>query len=170
MRVIERAAKYFKPDSFIHYDDTATERATFMSPEVYREIIKPAHTKINEAARAYGMIPQTHICGYCTDIIEDTIEEGSEAWQAAQPMNDIAGIIEKYGDRLAVIGGFDSNGAPGLPGASIDDVIAEVDRCIEEYGRYGRAYGFFGFFIGPADDPEIPAKFGAMINRILEMR
>lgn len=170
IRVIERAAKYFKPDAFVLYDDVATERATFMSPESYRELIKPCHTKMNEAALAYGMIPEEHICGYCEDIIEDAIDEKAAAWQAAQPMNDIAGIIERYGDRFSVIGGYDSNGTPGLPGVTPEEIVAEVDRCFEEYARFGRAYGFFGFFLGAMDDEVTGAKFGAMIQAVMEHR
>ena len=170
VRVIERAYEYFKPDTFVHYDDTATERATFMSPETYRELIKPSHKKINDAALAYGMIPETHICGYCTEIIEDTIEEGSAAWQAAQPMNDIAALIEKYGDRFAIIGGFDSNGGPGLPDSTPEEITADIDRCWEEYGKFGKAYGFFGFFLGAMDDPVTMGKYGIMIQHILGKR
>lgn len=170
IRVIERAAKYFKPDTFVHYDDVATERATFMSPETYRELIKPGHTRINEAALAYGMIPETHICGYCTEIIGDVIEEKSAAWQAAQPMNDIAGLLEKYGDKFAIIGGYDSNGKPGLPDATPEEIVAEVDRCYEEYGKFGKSYGFFGFFLGAMDDPATMAKYGVMIQRVMEKR
>lgn len=134
IEIVKKAAQYFKPDFFTSFDDVATERGLFMSPGVYRELIKPHHKRLNDAVKAYGMEPIMHTCGKCEDIIGDFIEEGAVAWSSAQPVNDIRGILEKYGDSIAVIGGYDSNGRPGQPGASAEEVEAEVKRCIEEYG------------------------------------
>lgn len=164
--LLERVAKYLKPDAYVHYDDVATDRSLFMSPEVYREFIKPCHTRMNDAARALGMIPEIHVCGYCTDILEDLIEEGSQAWQSAQPVNDIPDIIERLGDRLSVIGGYDSNGKPGYPDVSDETIRADVDRCMDEYGKFGRAYGFFGFFLGTPGSPEIVHKYSVMYDQL----
>ena len=164
--LLERVAKYLKPDAYVHYDDVATDRSLFMSPEVYREYIKPAHKKMNDAAIALGMIPEIHICGYCTDILPDVIEEGSVAWQAAQPVNDIPHIIETMGDKLSVIGGYDSNGRAGFPDVTDDEIRAEVDRCYDEYGKYGKSYGFFGFFLGAPGSPEIVHKYGVMSDQL----
>lgn len=167
--IIERAAKYFKPDAYVHYDDVATERSLFMSPEVYREFIKPTHTRMNDAAKALGIIPEIHICGKCEVILPDVIEEGSYAWQAAQPMNDIAGIIETYGDRLTVIGGYDTQGRPASPDATDEEIIAEVDRCVAEYGKFGHSYGFFGFFLGGMSNPDIARRYGVMLGRYAQV-
>lgn len=167
IRLIERVDKYFKPDAFINYDDVATERSLFMAPDIYRNLIKPRHKRMNDAAIAYGMMPQQHCCGYCTEIIPDFIDEGSVAWQAAQPTNDIANIIETYGDKISVIGGYDTQGRPGLPGVTNEEIIEEVNRCMREYGKFGRAYGFFGFFLGSFEDPEIMAKMGVMIQQAM---
>ena len=169
IRLLERVATYFKPDAYVHYDDVATDRSLFMDPSVYREFIKPAHTRMNEAAIALGMVPEIHVCGYCSDIIPDIIEEGSAAWQSAQPMNDIAGIIEQYGDKLAVIGGYDSNGAPGAPNLTDETIIAEVDRCFDEYGKYGRSFSLFGLpGLGSFADPAYMRRFGVMSGRLAE--
>ena len=165
--LIERVAKYFKPDAYVHYDDVATERSLFMSPEVYREFIKPAHTRMNDAAKALGILPEIHVCGKCEDIIGDLIEEGSHAWQSAQPTNDLVSIIENYGDRISVIGGYDTQGAPALPTATDEQIITEVDRCLATYGGFGRAYGFMGFFLGAMDDPIIAGRYGVMFGRYL---
>lgn len=160
--LIERVAKYLKPDAYVHYDDVATNRSLFMSPEVYRTFIKPAHTRMNDAAKALGIIPEIHICGYCTDILPDVIEEGSVAWQAAQPVNDIPEIIQTLGDRLSVIGGYDSNGTPGFADVTDEEIVAEVERCYNEYGKFGYGYAFFGFFLGVPGSPEIVHKYGVM--------
>ena len=156
--LLERVAKYMKPDAYVHYNDVATERSLFISPETYREFIKPCHIRMNEAARSLNIIPEVHICGKCESIIEDIIEEGSVAWQSAQPMNDIAHIIETYGDKLGVVGGYDTQGIASTALASEEQLAEEVDRCYREYGRFGRSYSFLGFLMGNRDDPVVSAK------------
>ena len=154
-RLMERIKKYLNPDCYVHYDDVATGKDLFMSPEIYREFIKPAHTMMNEAAKSMDIIPGIHICGHCESIIPDVIEEGSQYWQAAQPVNDICHIIETYGDKLGVICGYDTQGAPGQDDVTDEEIIAEIDRCMNEYGKYGHSYGFQGFRLGNMRDPRI---------------
>ncbi len=169
IRIIERIHEYFKPDVFVNYDDVATERNLFISRKTYQELIKPQHKRMNDAAKAYGIIPVQHCCGYCQDLMEDFIEEGAVAWQAAQPSNDIEWIIQNLGDRISVIGGYDTQGLPGLPTATEEQVKAEVDRCMETYGKYGRSYGFMGFLLADADDQEAAAKMGVMMQAAARM-
>jgi hypothetical protein len=163
IRLIEYVAKYFQPDSFVNYDDVATERGLFMSPATYRELIKPQHKRMNDAAKAFGMIPQQHCCGYCQEIIPDFIDEGSAVWQSAQPSNDIEWILQTYGDRIGVTGGYDTQGFPGTPAASVREIEEEVDRCIDTYGRFGKSYCFMGLLLSETNDQETKDKFAAMI-------
>lgn len=152
IRILERVQKYFKPDFFTSFDDVATQSSLFLSPETYREIIKPAHKKVNDAAKAMGMYPKMHTCGYCEALIPDFIDEGNVAWTSAQPSNDIEGILKKYGKQIAVIGGYDTNGLPGQETASYEVIENEVRRCLETYAPYG-SYSFFGFRIMNSADP-----------------
>ena len=153
--LLERVAKWIRPDAYVHYDDVATERSLFMSPEVYREFIKPAHKRMNDAAIGLGITPEIHICGCCEEIIPDIIEEGSVVWQSAQPTNDINRIIEQYGDKLSVLGGYDTQGRPGHDDATDEEIATEVHRCLDEYGKFGHSYGFMGFRLGDMRDPRI---------------
>lgn len=153
IRLAERAVHYFKPDTINSFDDVATERGLFMAPDTYRKLIKPSHTKVNKAIREMGVLPVIHCCGKCEEIIPDFIEEGNVAWSSAQPMNDIEGILQKYGSRLTVIGGYNTNGAPAQPSATPEDIKAEVHRAIDTYAPYGN-YIFFGFKLVDSTDPE----------------
>lgn len=164
IQIIERAAKYFKPESFVNYDDVATERGLFMSPDAYRKLIKPHHKRMNEAAKAYGMLPQQHCCGFCEEIIPDFIDEGAVAWQAAQPSNDIVNIIKTYKDKFSVTGGYDTLGRPGTPDVTQDEIKAEVARCMNTYGIYKKGYAFMGFLVTNADDPNLGPNMGAMFG------
>lgn len=153
--LLERVAKWIKPDAYVHYDDVAAEKTLFISPEVYRDFIKPAHIRMNEAAVGMGIIPEIHICGYCTDIIPDVIDEGSVAWQSAQPSNDIKSIIETYGKKLSVMGGYNTQGRPGSPDATDEEISEEIRRCFTDYGVYGHSYGFMGFLLSNMKDPRV---------------
>ena len=144
---LERINEYFKPDFYTPFDDVATQRSLFISPDVYRRLVKPQHKRVNDVCKQMGIVPLIHCCGKCEILIEDFIEEGFAAWTAAQPLNDIAGIAKKYGDRFAVIGGYDTNGFAGTMDADDEAVEKEVFRCLSEYGGNG-GYVFAGFRMG----------------------
>lgn len=159
IRLAERIKHYFNPDMITSFDDVATERGLFMAPTAYRELIKPSHTKVNKAIHDMGMLPAIHCCGKCEEIIPDFIDEGNVAWSSAQPVNDIEGILKQYGDKLTVVGGYDTNGKPALPTATPEEIKAEVRRAIDTYAPYG-SYMFFGFML--VDSTDFNEIMGAM--------
>lgn len=163
IEVVKKAAQFFKPDFFTHFDDVATERGLFMSPELYRTLIKPLHKKLNDAIRGHGIYPLVHTCGKCEEIIGDFIEEGSVGWASAQPVNDIVGIQKKYGDKIAVIGGYNTNGRPGQENATEDEMRAEVRRCIDTYAPAGN-FLLMGFCLVNSLDPDRFLKAQYPIN------
>lgn len=144
VEVAKYYAKYYKPDMFTWFDDIATERVLFMSPDTYRKLIKPHHTRLCREIRNLGVIPIQHTCGKADDIVQDMIDVGAAAWSAVQATNDIEGIIQKHGDEFTIVGGFNSNGPPGWEDAPEDIIRAEVRRCLGTYGKYGKAYIFTG--------------------------
>jgi uroporphyrinogen-III decarboxylase len=146
IEVAERAVKYFKPDTISTYDDVATERATFMSPEKYRELIKPVHKRFNDAVRAMGVIPNTHICGKCEAIVPDLLDEGSAAWEICQPENDLIGLQKKLDGKLAFIGGFDMKGRLAYMDVSEEELRAAVRETIDKYAPGGN-YAMFGIIL-----------------------
>ena len=156
IKIAEMAAKYYAADVFTNYDDIATNQNTFMSPDTYRELVKPHHKRLNEAVRELGMIPIYHCCGKAETLIEDFIDTGAQAWTSVQPCNDIEALLKKYGDKITIIGGFDSNGRPGMPDADEDEVRAEVRRCIDTYGKH-KSYVLFGARIVNSLDPQVAA-------------
>lgn len=151
-KLVDYIYKYFKPDIITNYDDVCTERGPFMSPTVYRELIKPFHKKFNDAVKSYGIIPSQHCCGKCEDLIPDFIDEGAISWEAAQPINDIVKIQKEYGDRITVVGGYDTNGAPGRPGVTDAEIETEVKRMLDTYAPHG-SYASMSFLLSNDPDP-----------------
>jgi hypothetical protein len=146
IKVAERAVHYFKPDCICTFDDVATELATFMSPDKYRELIKPMHKKFNDAVRAMGVIPNTHVCGKCEAIVPDLVDEGSAAWEICQPENDLLGLQAKLGDRLAFIGGFDMKGRFAYMDLSEEELRAAIRETIDKYAPAGN-YAMLGMIL-----------------------
>jgi hypothetical protein len=169
IQLAEVAAKYYKADTFTNFDDIATERQMFMSPEIYRKLIKPHHKRLNDAVRNLGMIPIQHTCGHAELCVEDYIETGADAWNTVQPSNDIAAILDRDGDKFCIEGGYDTTGIPGRPDGTVDDVVAEVERCFREYGNK-KGYIFTGLVLSSAGDATAGAKSAAMIETAKRLR
>lgn len=149
----KKVKQYYNPDTITYYDDVATERDLFMSPETYRTLIKPHHKRFAQACLDMDILPIYHCCGKAEAIVEDMIDCGWVVWTSVQPSNDICGLIEKYGDRFGFIGGYDSNGKPARINATLEEMHNEVHRCLDTYGKYGKGYAFFGFRYFNSLDP-----------------
>jgi uroporphyrinogen-III decarboxylase len=164
---IKYCHKYYNPDIYIYFDDVATERYMTISLDTYRSLIKPLHTKIVDACKELGIIPVQHTCGKADVIVQDMIDEGNEAWHAVQATNDIEDIIQKHGDYFVIMGGYNSNGAPGMENASEDVVRAEVRRCMDTYAKYGKGYIFMGMVMSTFN-PENPFDMGPLNGVIID--
>jgi hypothetical protein len=164
----KKAAKYFKPDAFTNFDDIATQRGLFMSPDTYRRLIKPQHTRLNKAVRDLGILPIQHTCGRAELCVEDYIETGAACWNTVQTSNDIVSLLDKYGNKFSFEGGFDMNGAPGRPDATVEEVIAETERCFRDYGGK-KGYIFMGMLLlaeGTENAVEKNAAIAKAANRL----
>lgn len=154
---LECVAEYYHPDTYTLYDDVATQKNPFMSPATYRELVKPQHARIAAKAKELGMIPILHCCGNAEALVEDYMEEGWAAWASVQPCNDVASILDKYGDRFCIAGGYDTNGEPGMTNDP-SVMLAEIERCYDEYGSKP-GYILAGFILyaeNPGDDVWAP--------------
>jgi hypothetical protein len=157
--VARKTAEYYKPDIFSITDDTATSINPFISTNMYRELVKPFHARLGKVAQEFNLPVNMHNCGRCEDFIEDWFDFGVCMWNPAQVMNDLVGIKKKYGDRLTLIGCWDSSGPPGWPGASEELVRSEVRKCIDTFAPGGR-FCFWGSVYGPTGDEEVERRAG----------
>mgnify|MGYP002868271863 CR=1 FL=1 len=159
----------YHPDTITYFDDVATQRNLFMSPQTYRELIKPHHKRFAQECLKRGIIPLYHCCGYAQDIIEDMIDCGFAAWTSVQISNDIEMLIEKYGDRIGIIGGYDTNGPAAGVNATHDMIVTEVKRCLDTYGKYHKGYCFFGFrYVDSLDPAVLGAAMGEIVQTAVE--
>jgi hypothetical protein len=157
VEVAKRAVRHYKPDVLALTDDTATAKAPFISPEMYRNLVKPYHARLAQVGADNGLYIDMHNCGKCEAFIDDWLDFGVGVWNPAQVMNDLAGVQEKYGNRLVLAGCWDSSGPVGWPGASEALIRQSVRDAIDAYAKNG-GFLFWGTVMGEADDPEVQTR------------
>ena len=115
-------------------DDLGAENGPLISPELYRELIKPAERKlwqfIKDNTKAYLFL---HSCGSISKFIPDLIEIGVDILnpiQVSAKDMDTKRLKEEFGDRLTFWGGVDTQRV--LPFGSPEEVEREVKRRIAD--------------------------------------
>ncbi len=125
-------------------DDLGTQTSLLLSPETYREKIKPRHAKLFAHARARtGCSILLHSCGAIRPLINDFIEIGVDALNPVQISAadmEPASLKAEFGDRITFWGGcIDTQHT--LSFGSPDDVREEVRRNLEAF-KPGGGYVF----------------------------
>ena len=88
-------------------EDLGTQIAPMISPELYRETIKPIHKQFVDLASSYGLPVIIHSCGSSSWFYEDFIEMGVRGVDTLQPeaVNmSPAYLAEHFGGRLCFRG------------------------------------------------------------------
>ena len=123
-------------------DDVGAQQAMMMSPAQWRELAKPRFDHMFKEFRKTNpdIFIKLHSCGDYSPIIPDIIELGTNLSGLMQPTGgnkDQAGIKRKYGDKIALIGGFDVQRL--LPRGQVEDVrrgVLEVLKNMAVGGGY----------------------------------
>lgn len=143
--------RYYSPDAIYVLDDTATKLNTFMSAELFREALLPFYKAIIENAHDHGLPVQYHNCGHCEEIIPDMVEIGVNIWDPAQTVNDLDAIKKQFGNKLAIVGGWDWEPPVTWPVVDEGAVRQSVRDSIDRYAP-GGGYAFLGAVIGSSQD------------------
>ena len=137
LNYLEFIMKYYKPDVVEVFDDVGYMTGMFLTKDQYEEFIMPVHKEFNAVVRQMGVVPVQHCCGRAEILIEDYIEEGASAWSSVEPRNDIVGMLKKYGDKITLIGGFNTQGRCASLDATDEEILGELHRAMDTYGPYG---------------------------------
>jgi uroporphyrinogen decarboxylase len=140
-------------------DDVAGQQSLVMSPAAWREMIKPLLAEIYAVGKARGLWVAHHCCGALRPIIPDLIEIGLDVLnpiQARCPGMDPFELKEEFGDRLAFMGGVDTQGL--LPFASAAEVRRSTERLLEGMTAPVRGRGSGGYILAASHTipPETP--------------
>ena len=160
----EYRCKYFrmlvdnlKPDVVLSHDDWGSKHSLFVSPEIWREFIKPQYEKGYKILHDAGCIIMHHSDSFCEPIIEDMIDIHIDIWQGALPENDIVKLQGIADGRITMMGGCDMSKID-LPDSTEEMIRAETRRACETYTPAGNfivsaTYGGPGDIIFPHVEP-----------------
>lgn len=140
-------------------EDMGFKTQTMLSPEIYRTYVFPWHKKLVETAHRHDKPIILHSCGNLREVMDDIIDCG---WDAKHSFEDVIEpvwkIKEKYGDRIAILGGFDMD---KLCRMSEEEVRAHTRFLIEQCAPGG------GWALGTGNSvaPYVPVQnFLAMME------
>ena len=142
LKCIDLAHKHLKPDVIHMHDDWGTNTNMFFSPDIWREFIKPLERKYAERIHELGMLYIHHSCGYIKQILPDLIEIGVDAVEPMMPVNDVADCLEKYGDKITIMGGL-NNQMMDRPDSTEAEIRTEVRRAMDAYAGKGRYIPYY---------------------------
>lgn len=116
--------------------DLAGEKTTIMSPEHYREYIKPYQKRVVEYAHRKGMKIVKHSDGNLWPILDDLLEVGFDGIHPVQPQcMDIGKVKEHLAGRMCILGNIDCRNL--LPFGTEEEVRKSVRQTIEKVAPGG---------------------------------
>lgn len=114
-------------DVIVMPGDLAGEHTTIMSPQHYREYIKPYHRELVDHAHRRGAKIVKHSDGNIWPILDDLLEVGFDGIHPIQPQcMDIAEVKEYVAGRTCILGNIDCRYL--LPFGTEE----EVEGCVKE--------------------------------------
>ena len=135
--MLDKVNKYFPTDMVMYHDDWGTERDSFFGERMMDEIVYEPSEIFFRHVKDSGIAILFHTCGCIKRFLPHMISLGADFLQIQPRANDVKAYKEQYGDRI----GFDV----GLISPTVEELIAHVDRGIEERGKGG---GLFSTVFG----------------------
>jgi uroporphyrinogen decarboxylase len=123
-------------------DDLASQDRCLVSPRMYREILKPRHTRLFSFIKTQARAPVKifyHSCGAVSDLIPDLIEAGIDILNPVQVSAtgmDSKELKKRFGNDITFYGGgVDTQHV--LPRGTPREVRDEVHRRIDDFAPGG---------------------------------
>ena len=130
----EEICSHLHPDAVFHHDDWGSQQSTFISPDMFREFIKPCYEKVYGYYKQHGVeLIVHHSDSYAATLVPDMIDMGIDVWQGVMRTNNIKELIDKYGGKISFMGGIDS-ASVDHDGWNREEIIREVRRSCDEFG------------------------------------
>lgn len=166
LRFYERAVEYPWVGAIIGNDDWGFKTQPMLSPADLRRLVFPWHRRIVAAAHAAGKPAILHSCGNAaelwSDIIDDLRYDAKHSYEdVIEPVED---AYEKYGSRIAILGGLDVDFVIRSPPEAVYERAARMLDRVEARGGYALGTGNSV----PAYVPD--AHYFAMIRSALDRR
>ena len=134
LKYLDFAEKEIHPDGFWTSDDLGHQTSLMMSPDIFREFIKPYYKKIGSFLKKKNIHWWLHSCGNNTEIMSDLVETDVTIFHPVQKgtMDEIK-IAKEFGDKLSFLVGFDVQHI--IQEADEKGVREEVRFLIDNFNR-----------------------------------
>ena len=135
-------------------DDVGGQRAMMMSPQCWRDMIRPHLARIFEVGKSRDLPVAYHSCGSIRPIIADLVDIGLDVLNPIQcncPGMDPFELKEEYGTALSFMGGVDTQQL--LPYGSEDEVYRGTMKLVEEMTADGGGYILAASHAVPPETP-----------------
>jgi uroporphyrinogen decarboxylase len=128
-----------RPDGMWFWEDMGYKFKPFMSPQMYKEIIQPAHKLLFDYSHSLGCKVIVHSCGFVEPLVPGLIEAGMNCLQAMEVKAgmDMPRLFEKFGDKISFFGGIDSR---AMISNDREQINAELMRNIPPVVGKGGSY------------------------------
>ncbi|MCL2137686.1 MAG: hypothetical protein FWH40_09290 [Coriobacteriia bacterium] len=160
---------YYKPGMFSLGDDIAHDRAPFVSMPIFEDIFEPMWRANTAPYKDAGCLASIHVCGKLDELIPAIVDMGFQAWNPAEPQNDLLAIKQKFAGKFAICGAFAGNGPVCHPETTEEEVRAYVKQQLDLYAP-GGGYAFGGYVMGPPEDPETAVRQGWINDEFEKLR
>ncbi len=140
-KLAEKACVTYKLDWLWTGDDVGGQQSLMMSPECWRETIKPHLAKVVQVGKKHNLWVAYHSCGAIRPIIADLIEIGVDVLNPIQvncPGMDPFDLKKEFGTELAFMGGIDT--LELLPRGSADEVCRITEKLLDGMTGDGGGY------------------------------
>jgi uroporphyrinogen decarboxylase len=142
-------------------DDYGTQRSLMISPDAWRELVRPRLAEIYSLAKMNGRAVFHHTCGNVYDIVGDMIDIGLDFLHPIQPeAMDIHLLKREFGRHLTLWGEIRTQDL--LPNGAPEEVRAEVRRTKRQMGEGG------GYVLEPGIIIQADVPLGNMVALIDE--
>jgi uroporphyrinogen-III decarboxylase len=135
IELFNRIRDHVPLDYIVAGDDWGTMRAPFFSTETFEKTILEPTARFARAVQARGTKFILHCCGVIDCFVPYMVEEIGVDGLEIQNMNDIAGILKKYGERVTV----EYHTDPQLcydPDTTEEQVRAHARQIVDTYGAH----------------------------------
>ena len=100
--LFDRYLDAFPLDYLVAADDYGTAKAPFFSTAMYEDLLLEPTKRFVKYVQSRGVKFFAHCCGKVDDFVPYFVDELGVDGVELQPLNDLEGIVKKYGDRLMV--------------------------------------------------------------------
>ena len=125
--VVRAVGNAFIDAGFLPSFGEASASCSLISPQIYKDFIKPYHTELIEYFKAKKAPPSMHICGFIDPMMEEVLETGVNFFSLDGP-SSLQKMVDLTKGGVTLMGNVPTS---LYAGGKIEEMEAAVDACLE---------------------------------------